>query len=125
MTCAESSLTSCGESAAKSGLKPLNRTVRSSAGWVRASGIVPPSGSGVASPGSCVSATYRSPTRLRYLMVAAVPCVRVEVRSTSKVTSALTRSFATRMSFTVPTRTPAMRTSWPLVRPVTSVNSAR
>ena len=34
---------SSGDSAWKSGLKPLNSTVRSSAGWVRSTGIVSPS----------------------------------------------------------------------------------
>ncbi len=44
MTSAESLLMSAGDSAANSGLKPLNSTVRSSAGWVRFSGIVAFSG---------------------------------------------------------------------------------
>ena len=38
---------SAGDSAWKSGLKPLNRTVRSRAGMVRSTGIVAPSGSRV------------------------------------------------------------------------------
>jgi hypothetical protein len=41
----ESWLTSPGESAWNSGWKPLNNAVRSSAGVVRASGIVPPAAS--------------------------------------------------------------------------------
>ena len=53
----ESSLTSLGESAAKSGLKPLKSTVRSSAGWVRDSGIVEPSASGAGAPAPWDSAT--------------------------------------------------------------------
>ena len=46
---------SVGDSAWKSGLKPLKRTVRSSAGLVRSTGIVAPSGSRAVSPTSWVS----------------------------------------------------------------------
>ncbi len=44
ITSAESLLMSEGDSAAKSGLKPLNSTVRSRAGWVRSIGMVESSG---------------------------------------------------------------------------------
>ena len=47
---------SVGESAWNSGLKPLNSTVRSSAGVVRSTGIVASSGSRPVSPISWVSA---------------------------------------------------------------------
>ena len=47
---------SVGESAWKSGLKPLKRTVRSRAGLVRSTGIVAPSGSRPVSPISWVRA---------------------------------------------------------------------
>ena len=50
-------LTSCGFSAANSGLKPLNRTVRSRAGWVCRSGMVPCSASARPEPAPSVSAT--------------------------------------------------------------------
>ena len=52
----DSSLTSLGDSAANSGLKPLNRTVRSRADWVWSRPIVAPSLRGVALPTSWVSA---------------------------------------------------------------------
>ena len=55
----ESSLTSFGDSAAKSGLKPLKRASRSSAGWVRLTGMVAPAGIGAAEPVPSVSATNR------------------------------------------------------------------
>ncbi len=58
-------LTSFGLSAANSGLKPFSSAFRSRAGWVRASGMVPPGRSRVPSPAPSVSATYRCPTRLR------------------------------------------------------------
>ena len=57
MICADSSLTSLGDSAANSGLKPLNSTVRSRAGRVRSFGIVWPSARVAALPGSWVRAT--------------------------------------------------------------------
>ena len=41
---------SSGDSASKSGLKPLNSTVRSSAGWVCATGMVSPSPSSSSPP---------------------------------------------------------------------------
>ncbi len=50
-------LTSLGFRAANSGLKPLNSTVRSSAGWVWRSGIVPFSVSRRLEPAPSVSAT--------------------------------------------------------------------
>ena len=46
---------SSGESAWKSGLKPLKSTVRSRAGDVRSTGILSPSSSASASPTSWVS----------------------------------------------------------------------
>ena len=52
----DSSLTSFGDSAANSGLKPLNSTVRSRADWVWSSPRVAPSLSGVELPTSWVSA---------------------------------------------------------------------
>jgi hypothetical protein len=52
----DSSLTSLGDSAANSGLNPLNSTVRSSADWVWSSPMVAPSLSGAAPPTSCVRA---------------------------------------------------------------------
>ena len=61
----DSWLTSCGDSAANSGLNPLNSTVRSSAGWVRSIGMVAPGRSGSPAPAPCTSATYRCPIRLR------------------------------------------------------------
>ena len=61
----DSSLTSFGDNAANSGLNPLKRTSRSSAGWVRLTGIVPPARSGAAEPVPSVSATNRWPIRLR------------------------------------------------------------
>lgn len=50
-------LTSCGLSAANSGLKPFSSALRSSAGWVRDSGIVAPGFSRVPSPAPSVRAT--------------------------------------------------------------------
>ncbi len=56
---------SLGVSASKSGLKPLKRTVRSSAGDVWLTGMVAPSGSFALSPISLLSEMYRWPTRFR------------------------------------------------------------
>lgn len=58
-------LTSFGLSAANSGLKPFSSALRSSAGWVLDSGMVPPGRSRVLSPAPSVSAMYRCPTRFR------------------------------------------------------------
>ncbi len=58
-------LTSCGLSAANSGLKPFSSALRSSAGCVCDSGMVASGFSRVPSPAPSVSATYRCPTRFR------------------------------------------------------------
>jgi hypothetical protein len=52
----DSLLVSAGVSAANSGLKPLNRVVRSSAGWVWSSPMVAPGGSGSPEPAASTSA---------------------------------------------------------------------
>ena len=120
----DSWLMSFGLSAWNSGLKPLNTTVRFSGGRVWFTGMVAP-GRSIAFIGPLPRATsrYRCPTRFWYLIEKIDPAGSLRVSSTLKETSAVSRSTSC-TSVTWPTRTPAMRTSLPAMRPEASVKRA-
>ena len=120
----DSLLTSSGFSAWKSGLNPLNTVVRFSGGWVCVTGTV---ASGCRywfiGPLPRWMSRYRCPTRFWYLIANCAPVGSLRSSSTLNSTWATDRS-TTWTSVTSPTRTPAMRTSLPAIRPDASVKSA-
>ena len=121
----ESPLMSSGLSAVNSGLKPLNRTVRSSAGVVWSSGMVAPALSGVSGAGALDQGDVALADQVAVadggLGAVGEPALLVDaerhLRERPVVDLDLLRPD--------PTRTPAMRTSSPSSSPVTSVNIAR